>query len=76
LDNDAHPTHSIVTVRGSDRPGLVRDITAAFAKQKINVHHARISTTNEVVADRFEVSTRHGQKINAALLDKAVSLLS
>ena len=76
LDNDAHPTHSIVTVRGSDRPGLVRDITAAFAKKKINVHHARISTTNGLVADRFEVSTRHGQKINDVLLHKAIALLS
>jgi len=76
LDNESHPSHSLVTVRGTDQPGLVRDITAAFAKKKINVHHARISTTNGLVADRFEVSTRHGQKINDVLLHKAIALLS
>lgn len=76
LDNDAHPSHSVVTVRGTDHPGLIRDITAAFAKKKINVHHARISTTNGLVADRFEVSTRHGQKINDSLLQRTIALLA
>ena len=76
LDNDAHPWHSVVTVRGTDQPGLIRSVTAAFAKARISVHHARITTTDGVVADRFEVSTRHGQKINAATLQKVRNLLS
>lgn len=76
LDNDAHPWHSVVTVRGSDEPGLIQKITAAFAREKINVHHARITTTDDLVADRFEVSSRHGKKIDSALLQRAISTLS
>ncbi len=76
LDNDTHPWHSVVTVRGTDQPGLIRAITAAFAKAKISVHHARITTTDGVVADRFEVSTENGKKISDSALRKASSLLS
>lgn len=76
LDNDGHPWHSVVIIRGNDQQGLIKAITAAFAKAKISVHHARITTTDGVVADRFEVSTRNGQKINESALAKVSALLS
>ena len=76
LDNDAHPWHSVVTVSGQDQPGLIQAIAAAFAKARISVHHARITTNNGVVADRFEVSTRLGRKINEGALQRITSYLS
>jgi UTP:GlnB (protein PII) uridylyltransferase len=40
------------------------------------VHHAKITTSNGEVADRFEVSTRHGRKISDQALRRVNSLLS
>ncbi len=76
LDNDAHPWHSVVTVTGSDQPGLVQAIAAAFARARINVHHARISTFDGAVSDRFEVSTRHGRKITQTAIDRVSEQLN
>lgn len=75
LDNDAHPWHSVVSVQGADQPGLIQAVATAFAKANINVHHARISTTGDSVADRFEVSTRLGRKITHQALAKVGGLL-
>ena len=75
LSNDAHPWHSVVSVQGADQPGLIQAIATAFAKARINVHHARISTSGDDVADRFEVSTRLGRKINQNHILKLNSLL-
>jgi [protein-PII] uridylyltransferase len=75
LDNDAHPFHSVVSVQGADQPGLIQAVATAFAKAKINVHHARISTTGDSVADRFEVSTRLGRKITHQALAKVSAAL-
>lgn len=76
LDNDAHPWHSTVVVSGADQPGLLQAIAAAFARANVNVHHARIATDGGVVADRFEVSDRHGRKISAAQMARVESQLS
>ena len=76
LDNDAHPWHSVVTVAGTDQPGLIQAVAAAFARAKINVHHARITTSDGAVADRFEVSTRHGRKISDSALARVNALLA
>jgi Kef-type K+ transport system membrane component KefB/predicted amino acid-binding ACT domain protein len=75
LNNDAHPWHSIVSVQGSDQPGLIQAIATAFARARINVHHARISTSGDDVADRFEVSTRLGRKISQVHIQRLNSLL-
>ena len=76
LDNNAHPWHSVVTVTGVNRPGLIQALASAFAKTKIDVHHARITTTNGIVTDRFEVATHSGKKINDGLLQRVSSLFS
>lgn len=75
LDNDAHPWHSVVTVTGSDQPGLIQAIAAAFARARISVHHARIATVDGSVSDRFEVSTRHGRKITESALARVYDQL-
>ena len=76
LDNEAHPWHSVVLVRGADQPGFIQAVAAAFARANINVHHAKITTSNGEVADRFEVSTRHGRKISDQALRRVNALLS
>ena len=74
LDNDAHPWHSTVTVSGADQPGLLQSVASAFARADVRVHHARIFTAGGVVTDRFEVSDRHGRKIDAATMARIESL--
>lgn len=76
LDNDAHPWHSVVSVYGADQPGLLQSLATAFAQARVNVHHARITTRGGLVTDRFEVSTRHGRKLNAQSMSRVRSLLS
>ena len=76
LDNDAHPWHSVVTVAGADRPGLLRSVATAFARARVDVHHARISTEDGDVSDRFEVSGRNGRKIGHRHLARITSRLS
>jgi [protein-PII] uridylyltransferase len=75
LDNDAHPWHSVVTLSGPDQPGLLRTVAAAMAKANVRVHHARVSTVDGGVADRFEVSDRHGRKISSHALERVRALL-
>jgi predicted amino acid-binding ACT domain protein len=76
LDNEAHPWHSVVLVRGADQSGFIQAVAAAFARANINVHHAKITTSGGEVADRFEVSTRHGRKISDQALRRVSALLS
>ncbi|MFM8627017.1 MAG: cation:proton antiporter, partial [Actinomycetota bacterium] len=76
LDNDAHPWHSVVTVSGVDQPGLLQAVATAFARANVNVHHARITTEDESVSDRFEVSGRHGRKITRRHVERITSQLS
>ena len=75
LDNVAHPFHSIVGVAGEDRPGLLGAMSAAFAAEGVQVHHARVSTEGAEVADRFEISTKRGKKISQRTLDKVAAQL-
>lgn len=76
LDNKAHPWHSVVTVKGADQPGLVQAVATAFARANVNVHHAHITTSGADIADRFEVSTRHGRKINSQAVRRITQLLA
>jgi [protein-PII] uridylyltransferase len=64
IDQSAHPWHSIVRIEGTDRQGLLRDITAGLARSKVIIHHAKISTINAQVHNEFEVSDRLGRKIS------------
>lgn len=75
LDNDSHPWHSIVTVSGADRPGLLQAVATAFARADVNVHHARITTEGSTVTDRFEVSTRSSKKLARRHLARVIDNL-
>ena len=72
VDNSAHPWHSVLTVTGPDRSGLLRDVTSTLADLKMVIHHAFISTTNDAVENKFEISDRHGRKLASNEIDKII----
>jgi UTP:GlnB (protein PII) uridylyltransferase len=67
IDNGLLPWHTSIIVRGDDRPGLLRSVTAAFAASGIVVHAARVDTVDGVAVDRFDVSDRLGRKLGPVL---------
>jgi [protein-PII] uridylyltransferase len=48
-----------------DRPGLLADITSAFADLDISLNHARVSTLGERVEDAFYVVDRQGRAVDS-----------
>ncbi len=75
VDHVAHPTNSVVTISGTDQPGLLSHIAAAFALSEIDVHHAIITTENGMIRDTFEVTNHDGQKLSTELADSFAALL-
>ncbi len=65
FDDDGSPWHTLCTIVAKDRPGLLRSVTAAFAATGIDVHAARVRTTDGMATDRFELTTRTGSKVDA-----------
>ena len=63
FDHDVHPWHSVVLVRGRDEPGVLATVASAFARSGVQVHQANIVSADGVIADRFEVSDRHGRQL-------------
>lgn len=64
-DNVASPWHTIVEVRARDRSGLLHRVAEAFARAGIQIHHATVSTTDDVAVDTFLVTGRDGHKLDA-----------
>jgi Kef-type K+ transport system membrane component KefB len=67
FDDDALPWHTVCVVRGTNRPGALAAIAAAFDVAKVDVHAAHVSESevSETIENRFEVSDRHGGKLDA-----------
>jgi len=74
-DNDAHPWHSVLRMTGPDRHGLLRDVTATLSKLNVSIHLARISTDATTVRNEFEVSDRHGRKLDDEQIAAVVKAL-
>jgi Kef-type K+ transport system membrane component KefB/predicted amino acid-binding ACT domain protein len=64
FDDEGSPWHTRVTIAGTDRPGLLAAVTAAFAVSGVNVHAARATTNEAAVIDTFELTTRDGAKLD------------
>ena len=69
FDNAASPWHTICTVRGPDRRGLLHALTAGFAATGVSVHSARLAIEGAQVVDVFELTERRGQKLSDATID-------
>ena len=66
FDNQASPWHTICTITGPDRTGVLSAVTTAFAVSGINVQMARITTDEGHVSDRFWLTDAKGRKLDAA----------
>lgn len=70
FDNEALPWHTACDVIGPDQPGALLAISAAFARAKVVVHTARISTRHGTIHDRFTISDRLDRKLDAAAMER------
>jgi UTP:GlnB (protein PII) uridylyltransferase len=67
FDDHSSPWCTICEVRSPDRRGLLQNLGAAMAGAGVNVHASRPVTIDGVAVDRFELSDRHGRKLDDAL---------
>jgi [protein-PII] uridylyltransferase len=56
-------------VRAVDRPGLLHALAVAIAAAGADVHAASVTTTDGIAHDRFDLSDRAGQPLDAATED-------
>ncbi len=66
FDNSASPWHTICEVRATDRRGLLHALAAAVAVAGADVHAARITTTDDMAFDVFDLTDRTGRKLDTA----------
>ncbi len=64
FDDESSPWHTRCTVTALDRPGLLHALAAAFAVAEVSVHAARITTDGPRVTDYFDLTDRHGAKLD------------
>ena len=75
-DQHALPWHTVVTVTGADRPGVLRAVARAFATAGVVVHSARLSLDGDQFRDRFSVSDRFGRKVDDAAIERLRAALA
>jgi len=66
VDNDAHPTYTLVDVVSPDRLGLLYNLLRAFGDQEIQIAISRITTEKGAAIDSFYVTDFEGRKIKGA----------
>ncbi len=64
FDDHASPWHTIAEVRATDRHGLLHVLAVAFAAAGVDVHAARVTTTDALALDRFDLTDRSGRKLD------------
>jgi UTP:GlnB (protein PII) uridylyltransferase len=65
FDDHASPWHTLCSVEGPDRPGLLSAITTAFAATGASVKTARVTTNGDNAIDVFELTDQRGAKLSA-----------
>ncbi len=63
FDEHASPWHTVAEVAATDRRGLLHALAVTFASVGVDVHAARISTTDEMAHDYFDLTDRSGNKL-------------
>jgi Kef-type K+ transport system membrane component KefB/predicted amino acid-binding ACT domain protein len=80
FDDDVFPWHTLCSVRGPDRPGLLAAIAGALDAAKVDVHAATVTSysaaagqcddpaddDSALIHNRFQVTDRHGGKLTEA----------
>jgi [protein-PII] uridylyltransferase len=64
IDNKASATHTLIEINGSDRPGLLFEVTSAFTELGLSIGTAKIATYGERVVDVFYVKDVFGHKVD------------
>ncbi len=76
FDHAALPWHTLVTVAGADRPGVLQALATPCAGADVVVHTARVASVSGLVNDRFAVSDRLGRKLDDAAAARVRALLA
>ena len=71
IDNNVHPTYTLVEIQTPDRLGLLHHLLRGFASAGINIALSRITTGKGAAIDSFYVSNAEGRKVKgtAAIYD-------
>ena len=75
VDSTASPWHSVCEIRATDRPGLLHAIATTFAAAGVNVRSAQMSSRDDLVIDRFEVTDADGAKLSKTTAARLRELL-
>jgi len=65
--NGASALYTSCDVRAADRPGLLHAIAVAISAAGADVHAARVTTSNGVAHDRFDLSDQAGSRLDGVL---------
>ena len=65
VNNNAHPTCTILEVQAPDRLGLLYNLLRAISHGGISIEAARIATEQKAAIDVFYLRTKEGKKITA-----------
>jgi [protein-PII] uridylyltransferase len=63
---DEQERHTILTIEGRDRPGLLYAITEALYRERVQIVRSEVSTQNGRVLDRFHVTELDGACVHRA----------
>lgn len=72
IDNKASTTHTVLEVNGTDRPGLLHQLTRKIAQQNLQINSAKISTYGTSIVDVFYVKDLFGLKIQS---DRRINII-
>ncbi|WP_428350368.1 [protein-PII] uridylyltransferase [Lichenifustis flavocetrariae] len=72
IDNSASNRHTMLQVRGMDRPGLLYDLTNEIATLSLNIVSAHVVTYGEKAVDTFYVTDLTHAKITDAARQEAI----
>jgi [protein-PII] uridylyltransferase len=63
IDNQSHPSHTLVEVETADREGLFYDLVGALHYHDISINCARIATEMRAAFDTFYILGSHEKKV-------------
>jgi [protein-PII] uridylyltransferase len=72
IDNTLSDNLTVVEINGLDRPGLLYQITNAFANLKLDISSAHIATFGEKAVDVFYVTDLAGRKVTGSSREAAI----
>jgi [protein-PII] uridylyltransferase len=77
FESDDRGGHTVLTVEGPDRPGLLYAITEALFRERVQIVRSDVSTHGGRVLDRFHVTELDGARVHRArLLGLQTSILA